>query len=120
MSPPPPLPGGFKLGEMIYFTGPCTTFSSGNRLVHGQQGEVTGPGTGECTDCVEVLFPSNKDDHHPIICSISHGLQNSLAHLKASRCYFKGFFRYLALLNCFKVQKFNYFPALGVFLEAIF
>ena len=51
------------MGEKIYFTGPSHTFSDGDRLVHGGQGEVTGlattveshKGKGVC-----VLFPGNK------------------------------------------------------------
>ena len=58
-----PLPGGYRVGEKVFFTGPSETFPSGNKLVHGQQGEVMGPaalvnvkGNG-----VSVLFPGNKD-----------------------------------------------------------
>ena len=44
--PPPPLPGGYTLGEMVYFLGASQRFydGSGDRLVHGEQGEVVGPG----------------------------------------------------------------------------
>ena len=45
--PPPPLPGGYTAGEQVYLTGPSQTFESGDRLVHGQQGEVVGPATAE-------------------------------------------------------------------------
>ena len=59
--PPPPLPGGYKVGEKVFFTGANQTVSTGNKLVHGQQGEVTGPGTGEDGDKrVSVRFPGNK------------------------------------------------------------
>ena len=60
--PPPPLPGGYKLGEKVFFTGASHTFPSGNKLVHGQQGEVVGPHTGEniMGEGVTVLFPGNK------------------------------------------------------------
>ena len=60
--PPPPLPGGWKLKDLVYYTGKSQTFPSGNKLVHGQQGEVMGPGTdfGEKTR-VAVLFPGNKN-----------------------------------------------------------
>ena len=57
-----PLPGGYRVGEKVFFTGPSETFPSGNKLVQGQQGEVMGPaalvnvkGNG-----VSVLFPGNK------------------------------------------------------------
>ena len=59
---PPPLPGGYKLGEKVFFTGASKTFPSGNKLVHGQQGEVMGPATSEQAKGkgVAVLFPGNK------------------------------------------------------------
>ena len=55
--PPPPLPGGYKVGEKVFFMGPSFTFPSGDRLVHGQQGEVTGPASGE--RYMVVHFPGN-------------------------------------------------------------
>jgi hypothetical protein len=62
--PPPPLPGGYKVGEKVFFTGASHTFPSGDKLVHGQQGEVTGPANGEATKGkgVSVRFPGNKGD----------------------------------------------------------
>ena len=61
-SPPPPLPGGYKLGEKVFYTGESQTASTGEKWVHGQQGEVTGPATGEHTKGkgVAVRFPGNK------------------------------------------------------------
>ena len=61
-SPPPPLPGGYKVGEKVFFTGANQTFADGSKLVHSQQGEVTGPATNEATEGkgVEMRFPSNK------------------------------------------------------------
>ena len=62
--PPPPLPGGYKMGEKVFYTGPSQTWDQGDttyKLVHGQQGEVTGPATGnELHTHVNVLFPGNK------------------------------------------------------------
>ena len=60
--PPPPLPGGYVLGEQVYFTGSTQTFASGNRLEHGKQGEVVGPATSETVKGkgVAVLFPGIK------------------------------------------------------------
>ena len=60
--PPPPLPGGYTVGEKVFFTGSSQTFADGDKLVHGQQGEVMGPATFENTKCqgVKVLFPGNK------------------------------------------------------------
>ena len=60
--PPPPLPGGYTAGEQVYFTGMSHTFEDGDRLVHGEQGEVVGPATLESHrgKGVEVRFPGNK------------------------------------------------------------
>ena len=66
-----PLPGGYRVGEKVFFTGPSETFPSGNKLVHGQQGEVTGPITNETHKGkgVAVLFPGNKQS---IGCLLTH------------------------------------------------
>ena len=56
------LPGGYKVDEKVFFTGASHTLPSGNEVVHGQQGEVTGPATVESIKGkgVEVRFPGNK------------------------------------------------------------
>ena len=61
-APPPPLPGGYALGETVVYVAEDYTFASGNRLAHGAAGEVMGPtavnhviGKG-----LSVLFPGNK------------------------------------------------------------
>ena len=61
---PPPLgactqalPGGYKVGEKVFFTGASQTASSGNKVVHGQQGEVMGSDDGG--ELVIVRFPGN-------------------------------------------------------------
>ena len=41
---PPPLSGGYKVGEKLYFTGLSETFGKDDRRVHGEVGEVMGPG----------------------------------------------------------------------------
>ena len=48
----------------MFFTGASESFSNGDKLVHGQQGEVTGPANGEATKGkgVSVRFPGNKGD----------------------------------------------------------
>ena len=60
--PPPPLPGGYTVGEQVYYTGAGHTFASGNQLEDGKQGEVVGPAEDESFKgkCVAVLFPGNK------------------------------------------------------------
>ena len=61
--PPSPLPGGYTVGEQVYFTGASESFENGNRLEHGKQGEVVGPAIAESLKGkgVTVLFPGNKD-----------------------------------------------------------
>ena len=68
---PPPLPGGYKVGEKVFFTGRSHTFPSGDKLVHGQQGEVTGPPTlaNVKGKGVKVLFTGNKGN---VDCDLSH------------------------------------------------
>ena len=39
---PPLLPGGYVVGERVFYTGGSQTFPSGNKLTHGQAGEVKG------------------------------------------------------------------------------
>ena len=50
------------MGEKVFHTGASHTFPNGDKLVHGQQGEVTGPATAETHKGkgVKVLFPGNK------------------------------------------------------------
>ena len=71
-SPPPPLPGGYKLGEKVFYTGASKTVSTGDKLVHGQQGEVTGPATAEgyIGKGVRVLFPGNKESINCYLTSV--------------------------------------------------
>ena len=59
--PPPPLPGGYKVGEKVFYAAPSKTFPNGKKVVHGQQGEVRGPATLETRKGkgVKVVFPGN-------------------------------------------------------------
>ena len=59
---PPALPGGYTAGDTVFYTGESQTISDGYKLVHGQQGEVTGPAANESAKGkgVDVLFPGNK------------------------------------------------------------
>ena len=52
------------MGEKVFFTGASQTWDDGDKLVHGQQGEVTGPATSVATKGkgVNVRFPGNKGD----------------------------------------------------------
>ena len=68
---PPPLPGGYKVGEKVFYTGANVTVSNDLKWVHGQQGKVTGPATLETHDegkGVSVLFPGNKGN---VICLVT-------------------------------------------------
>ena len=58
---PPPLPGGYKVGEKVFFTGSSQTFADGDKVVHGHQGEVVGPAILENHKGkgVAVRFPCN-------------------------------------------------------------
>ena len=64
--PPPPLQGGYKVGEKLFYTWPSRTFEHNGTtytLVQGQQGEVMGPGTGQHEPKgtgLAMLFPGNK------------------------------------------------------------
>ena len=60
--PPPPLPGGYTVGEQVYFTGTSVTFEDGDQLEHGKQGEVVGPATAKSHKGKGVLvrFPGIK------------------------------------------------------------
>ena len=47
--PPPPLPGGYAVGDTVLYTGHSGvryTFASGQKLTRGQEGEVTGAALG--------------------------------------------------------------------------
>ena len=55
----PPLPGGWKLADPTYYIGGSKTCDNGDKLVHGQQGEVAGPHPGR-EDRIYVKFPGNK------------------------------------------------------------
>ena len=56
------LPGGYAVGDKVFWTGMNQTFSSGDQTVHGQQGEVVGVATLEAYkgEAVAVRFPGNK------------------------------------------------------------
>eukprot|EP00964_Phaeocystis_antarctica_P085380 scaffold53913_cov67-Phaeocystis_antarctica.AAC.10 len=62
LAPPPLVPGGYTVGEQVYYTGASHTFEWGDRLEHGKQGEVVGPATSESYrgKGVDVLFPGNE------------------------------------------------------------
>ena len=68
-APPTTLPGGYRGGDEVFFTGAGKTFLSGNRVVHGAKGEVVGPGTGKNANThLKVQFPGNET---PIGCALT-------------------------------------------------
>ena len=69
---PPPLPGGYKVGEKVVFTGASKTWDDGDKLVHGQQGEVKGSATNESVEGkgVDVLFPGNKGNTNCLLTEV--------------------------------------------------
>ena len=62
LAPPPLVPGGYTVGEQVYYTGASHTFEWGDRFEHGKQGEVVGPATCESYrgKGVVVFFPGNE------------------------------------------------------------
>ena len=49
------------MSHPVYYTGENYSFDNGDKLVHGQQGEVVRPGTGSnLGKCVVVRFPGHK------------------------------------------------------------
>ena len=58
---PPPLPGGYTMGEKVFYTAENYTWDdSGDKVVHGQQGEVMGAAIGALEGKgVCLRFPGN-------------------------------------------------------------
>ena len=55
------MPGGYRVGDKVFCTAPSVTFSNGDRIVHGGQGEVVGGCIDDDGDeVVRVLFPGNE------------------------------------------------------------
>ena len=55
------LPGGYCVGDEVFFTGPRQTLPSGGRVEYGGKGEVVGPVVGDDKDVrVSVRFPGNQ------------------------------------------------------------
>ena len=56
----------------MFFTGASETFPSGNRVVYGAKGEVTGPATGkEVSTHVDEQFPGNKGGDERFLTTLS-------------------------------------------------
>ena len=61
-APPTTPPGGYRVGDEVFFAGGGETFPDSDRLVYGGKGEVTGPATLETHKGkgASVQFPGNK------------------------------------------------------------
>jgi len=59
---PPPLPGGYKPNDELFYIGPSTYFASGNRMVHGERGTVAGPAlaASHTGKGLAIQFPGNE------------------------------------------------------------
>ena len=82
--PQPPLPGGYVLGEQVYYTGTSATFEDGNRVEHGEQGEVVGPAIWESHGGkgLGVRFPGSE---RPVTCYLNHHVRRR-HHRAAAHC----------------------------------
>ena len=56
------------LGEKLYYTGANQSFDNGDRVVHGEQGEVMGPGNAVR---LRIQFPNNKGNVGCLLASVS-------------------------------------------------
>ena len=56
------LPGGHTVGALLFFSGSSVLYDDGDRLTHGQQGEVVGPATVEAHKGkgLAMQFPGNE------------------------------------------------------------
>ncbi|EOD34521.1 hypothetical protein EMIHUDRAFT_111217 [Emiliania huxleyi CCMP1516] len=88
---PPPLPGGHELGDQLYYTGSNQSFESGDKVMHGQQGEVVGPATGEHQgNGLQLLFPGNNGWIECGLASLSHELSLPGGFRVGEELYFIG------------------------------
>jgi len=92
--PPSPLPGGYTVGEQVYFTGAGKTFGDGDRVEHGTQGEVVGPAITESHKGkgVAVRFPGNKGEIQCPLNSVSRQPPSPLpgGYTVGEQVYFTG------------------------------
>ena len=55
------LPGGFKAGEKLFFLGRSQSWDDGDKMEHGQQGEVMGASKTNKGSLL-LRFPGNKEN----------------------------------------------------------
>ena len=58
------LPGGFRVGEELYFIGGGFVDEQGDKAVFGCRGSVTGPARNGDADAVSMSFSGNRGDMH--------------------------------------------------------
>ena len=68
--PPPPMPGGYAVGEDVYFIGPSETTKSGKKRTHGQVGKVVGPNPSNRLE-LGVTFPGNNGHVYCVLGALS-------------------------------------------------
>ena len=69
---PPTLPGGYSVGDEVFYTGTSQRCGRFNRVEYGGKGEVIGPGFGADKDsCVIVMFPGNTHTHNCMNCLVT-------------------------------------------------
>ena len=70
------------VGEQVYYTVKSKTLVSGDRVVHGKQGEVVGPATSESHKGkgVAVLFPGNKSAVECYLTSVRRRRRRAATH----------------------------------------
>mmetsp|Transcript_37161 Transcript_37161/g.81101 ORF Transcript_37161/g.81101 Transcript_37161/m.81101 type:complete len:647 (-) Transcript_37161:61-2001(-) len=73
---PPVIPGGYKLGDRVFYGGPSRTAGcNGDRLTFGALGEVAGKATSSRSSSradISVVFPGNEDAADVRLAEISH------------------------------------------------
>ena len=70
------------VGEQVYYTVKSKTLVSGDRVVHGKQGEVLGPAISESFrgKGVAVLFPGNKRTVQCVLNRVRRGRRHAATH----------------------------------------
>ena len=73
--PPPPLPGGYSVGELVYYTGGTEKKKNGDRVLYGARAEVTGPagddGAAYAGKGLALLFEGNKHSYDSLLTTLS-------------------------------------------------
>jgi len=104
LSPEPPaaLPGGYSVGEQLYYLGPSKTYPNGDQITHGQLCTVAGPASAKAYagKGLEVSFPDNRHNHNFFVTNLSreppeplpggYSLNEKVYYLGASKTFSNG------------------------------